>query len=228
MPSEFPGRPKLLKGALLAFRSQLIPGVPTVVVFQYNPDNLTRTLRYRSASGGEAAAGGGSSAAQEVLQVTGPPDEQISMTVMLDAADQLEQPGQNPDTVLTGLHPALATLELLLYPPSEQILANAVRAALGARQITSTDVPLTLLVWGAARVVPVRLTGYTFTEQAFDQLLNPIRAEVRIDLGVLTYRELEPKSIGHGVSVVHHVAKEVLSAVHQVKTAIEVVGSLPF
>lgn len=227
MASEFSGRPKLLKGALVAFRSQLIPGVPTVVVFQYNPENLTRTLRHRSASGGEMSDGG-SSAAQEVLQVTGPPDEQISMTVILDAADQLEQPGQNPDTVLTGLHPALATLELLLYPPSEQILANAVRAALGARQITTADVPLTLLVWGPARVVPVRLTGLTFTEQAFDQLLNPIRAEVRIDVGVLTYRELEPKSIGHGVSVVHHVTKEVLSAVHQVKTAIEIVGSLPF
>jgi hypothetical protein len=228
MASEFTGRPKLLKGALVAFRSQLIPGVPTVVVFQYNPENLTRTLKQRTASGEEAAGGGGASAAQEVLQVAGPPQEQISMTVVLDAADQLEQPGQNPDTVLTGLHPALATLELLLYPPSEQILANAIRAALGARQITSTDVPLTLLVWGPARVVPVRLTGLTFTEQAFDQLLNPIRAEVRIDVGVLTYRDLEPKSIGHGVSVVHHVAKEVLSAVHQVKTAIEVVGSLPF
>ncbi|WP_448612080.1 hypothetical protein [Geodermatophilus sp. URMC 60] len=227
MVSEFTGRPKLLKGALVAFRSQLIPGVPTVVVFQYNPENLTRTLKQRSASGGESA-GGGSSAAQEVLQVTGPPDEQISMTAVLDAADQLEQPGQNPDTVLTGLHPALATLELLLYPPSEQILANAVRAALGARQITTTDAPLTLLVWGPARVVPVRLTGFTFTEKAFDQLLNPIRAEVRIDVGVLTYRDLEPKSIGHGVSVVHHVSKEVLSAVHQVKTAIEIVGSLPF
>lgn len=227
MPSEFSGRPKLLKGALIAFRSQLIPGVPTVVVFQYNPDTLTRTLRHRSASGGEISDGG-SSAAQEVLQVTGPPNEQISMTVILDAADQLEQPAQNPDTVLTGLHPALATLELLLYPPSEQILANAVRAALGARQITTTDVPLTLLVWGPARVVPVRLTGLTFTEKAFDQLLNPIRAEVRIDVGVLTYRELAPKSIGHGVSVVHHVTKEVLSAVHQVKTAIEIVGSLPF
>jgi hypothetical protein len=226
MASEFTGRPKLLKGALVAFRSQLIPGVPTVVVFQYNPENLTRTLKQRTASGD--TAGGGASAAQEVLQVAGPPEEQISMTVVLDAADQLEQPGQNPDTVLTGLHPALATLELLLYPPSEQILANAVRAALGARQITSTDVPLTLLVWGPARVVPVRLTGLTFTEQAFDQLLNPIRAEVSIDVGVLTYRDLEPKSIGHGVSVVHHVAKEVLSAVHQVKTAIEVVGSLPF
>ena len=226
MPTEFTGRPKLLKGALVAFRSQLIPGVPTVVVFQYNPENLTRTLKQRTASGD--AAGGGAAAAQEVLQVAGPPDEQISTTIILDAADQLEQPGQNPDTVLTGLHPALATLELLLYPPSEQILANAVRAALGARQITSTDVPLTLLVWGPARVVPVRLTGLTFTEQAFDQLLNPIRAEVRIDVGVLTYRDLEPKSIGHGVSVVHHVAKEVLSAVHQVKTAIEVVGSLPF
>jgi hypothetical protein len=82
-------------------------------------------------------------------------------------------------------------------------------------------------VWGPARVVPVKIESFSVTEQDFDQILNPIRAEISLELRVLTYRELEPGTIGHGASFVNHVAKEVLSAVHQVKTAVEVVGSLP-
>jgi hypothetical protein len=225
--SEFPRRPKLLKGAIVAYQSQLIPGVPRLVVFQYNPDSLTRTLRHRTASGGASDATSPADA-REVLQVTGPPEESISMKVVLDAADQLESPGENPDVVATGLHPALATLELLLYPPSTLIISNFLRAKLGSRSITSTDVPLALLVWGPARVVPIKVTSFSVTEQAFDQLLNPIRAEVSIDLRVLTYRELEPGTLGHGASLVNHVAKEALSAVHQVKTAVEAVGQIPF
>lgn len=225
MPSEFSRRPRLLKGALVAYQSQLIPGIPRLVVFQYNPDNLTRTLRHRRATGGSGP--GAKADAREALEVTGPPQESISLTVTLDAADQLESPSENPDVVVAGLHPALATLELLLYPPSTEILANALRAAVGARSVTSMDVPMVLLVWGAARVVPVRLDGLSITEQAFDTLLNPIRAEARLDLTVLSYNDLETGTLGHGVSVVHHVAKEALAAAHQVKTAIEI-ATLPF
>jgi hypothetical protein len=229
MASEFTRRPKLLKGALVAFRSQLIPGVPTVVVFQYNPEKVTRTLTRQGPSGGAGgAAAGGRPEPGDILKVVGPPAEKVSMTATLDAADQLEDPGRNPDIVLIGLHPALATLELLLYPPSEQILANELKALLGSRSITTPDAPLTLLVWGPARVVPVLLNSYTITETAFDQLLNPIRADVDLNLDVLSYTMLETGTLGHGVSVVHHVSKEVLSAAHQVRTAIEIVGSPPF
>lgn len=225
MASEFPGRPKLLKGALVAYQSQLIPGIPRLVLFQFNPDTLTRTLRHRTATGGASES---PADAREILQVMGPPQESISMKVTLDAADQLEFPSQNPDVVVAGLHPALATLELLLYPPSTLVISNFLRAALGSRSVTSMDVPLSLLVWGPARVVPVMVTSFSVTEQAFDQLLNPIRAEVSLDLKVLSYRDLEPGTLGHGAALVNHVAKEALSAVHQVKTAAEVVGQLPF
>ena len=108
MVSEFLRRPRVLKGALVAYGSQLIPTVPSVIVFQYNPENLTRVLRGRTASGRERTH----AEACDVLQVTGPPEEQITMTVTLDATDQLEFPDQNPVTVMTGLHPALAALEL--------------------------------------------------------------------------------------------------------------------
>jgi hypothetical protein len=224
MASEFTRRPRLLKGALVAYQSQMIPGIPRLVVFQYNPENLTRTLRHQRA---QRRGAWNKPDSRESLEVTGPPAESISMTVTLDAADQLEFPAENPVVVGTGLHPALATLELLLYPPSQEILASAVRASLGSRSVKSMDVPLVLLVWGAPRVVPVRLDGLSVTEQAFDNLLNPTRAEVRLDLTVLSYDDLETGTLGHGVSLVHHVAKEALAVAHQVKTAIEI-GSLPF
>ena len=223
MAGEFSRRPRLLKGALVAFQSQLIPGVPRIVVFQYNPDNLTRTLRHRRARSSQRSRAD----ARESLEVTGPPEESISLTVTLDAADQLETPSEHPVVVLTGLHPALATLELLLYPPSQEVLTNAIRAAVGARQVKSMDVPMVLLVWGAARVVPVRLESLSVTEQAFDTALNPIRAEARVELTVLSYADLEPGTLGHGVSVGHHIAKEALALSHQVKTAIEI-ATLPF
>lgn len=149
------------------------------------------------------------------------------MTVALDAADQLETPAENPDVVIAGLHPALATLELLLYPTTTSILANIAAAQVGLRSTVASDIPVVLLVWGPARVVPVKLTSFSVTEQAFDQLLNPIRAEVQLDLDVLSSFDLEPGTIGHGVAFAHHIAKEVLSAAHQVKTAIEIGSSLP-
>jgi len=227
MASEFPRRPKLLKGALVTYQSQLVPGVPRVVVFQYNPATLTRTLRHRTASG-DGTDGGSSADAREILQVTGPPEESISMKVTLDAVDQLEFPAENPDVVAAGLHPALATLELLLYPRSELVLSNMIRGQAGSRSITAADVPLSLLVWGPARVVPVKVTSLSVTEQAFDQMLNPIQAEVSLEVQVLTYRELERDTLGHGVSLANHIAKEALSAVHQHRTAAETVGQLPF
>lgn len=224
MPSESPRRPRLLKGALVAYQSQLIPGIPRLVVFQYNPDNLTRTLRHRRQTG---RYGQDRADANEALEVTGPPRESISLTVALNATDQLEAPADNPAVVVAGLHPALATLELLLYPASQELLSNRLRAAIGAQSVKSMDVPMVLLVWGAARVIPVRLDGLSITEQAFDTMLNPIRAEARLDLTVMSYSDLKEGTVGHGVSFVHHVAKEALAVSHQVKTAIEIT-TLPF
>jgi hypothetical protein len=222
MPSEFPRSPQILKGALVAFESQFLGPVPNLVIFQYNPETVTRTLTEQTASGN-----GGQRTPREAYQVKGPPKEQISLTVMLDAADQLENPEINPDVLLTGLHPVLAALELLLYPPSLNVVTNMTLAQLGSRQIAPQDAPMTLLVWGPGRAVPVHITGLTVTEKAFDQLLNPILAEVRLDMDVMTYLDLEPGSLGHGASVAHHIAKEVLARSNVVSTLIRS-APLPF
>ena len=176
--SSFPGSPKLLKGAIVGV--SVIDPLSSVVIFQYNPDTLTRTIRV-SAAGREGDK-------SEALRLKGPPDETVRLEVEIDAADQLEQ-GDKAATKL-GVYPALSRLELLLYPSSTLVIANEVLTALGVIEVVAPEAPLTLLVWGPKRVLPVRLTGFTITEEAFDPNLNPIRAKVALDLAVLNYHDL--------------------------------------
>lgn len=223
MTSEFPGGPgRFVKGALVVFASNRIPGPPKVIVFQYNSEQLTRSLERQSPSGNEDEELDEAGKRAELLRVIGPPVEDISLTVSLDAADQLEFPLRHPHTVTAGLHPVLATLELLLYPPSSLLFANFGLAAAGARSLVPMDVPMALLVWGAGRVVPILVRGLSVTEQAFDQLLNPIRAEVEMSLRVLSTSSTDPGTIAHNVALVHHTTKEAFSLVHlhQTTTAI--------
>jgi hypothetical protein len=199
----FPGSPRLLKGAIVGL-DPLNP-LASVVIFQYNPDTLTRTVRAR-------AAGGGSDASQsEALRLKGPPEETIRLDVDVDAADQLER----ADAIAGqfGVAPAIASLETLLYPKSPLVIANEVLARTGLIEIVPPEAPLTLFVWGVKRVLPVRLTDLTITEDAFDPSLNPIRAKVGLSLRVLTYDDLGLLSVGGGLFLAHQIIKEVMATV---------------
>src|SRR4051812_47655392 len=112
--SSFPGSPRLLKGALVG----LDPANPlaSVVVFQYNPDTMTRRLEPRTSGGGDDAD------RSEALRLTGPPKETISLNVEVDATDGLEQ--GDPLAIASGVYPTLSALEMLLYPKSVVVLAN--------------------------------------------------------------------------------------------------------
>src|SRR5262245_51349389 len=110
--TTFPNSPRLQKGAIVGV-DQLNP-LASVIVFQYNPDTLTRTITPQ-AMGGEGDRG-------EALRLKGPPQETIKLDVEVDAADQLEQ--AQPIATAMGVYPALAALELLLYPKSPLVIAN--------------------------------------------------------------------------------------------------------
>jgi hypothetical protein len=64
-------------------------------------------------------------------------------------------------------------------------MANA-----GTLEIIPLEQPLTLFVWSRSRVVPVRITDFSVTEEAFDVQLNPIRAKVSLGLRVLSVDDL--------------------------------------
>lgn len=210
--TTFPGSPQVQKGAIIG----LDPFNPlaSVIVFQYNPDTMTRTVTARTT--------GGSSDRGEALRLKGPPEEKISCEVEIDATDQLER-AQFPATAL-GLYPTLASLEMLLYPKSALMIANEVLAALGIIEVIQPEAPLTLFVWGVQRVLPVRLTQFTITEEAYDPNLNPIRAKVRLDLQVLSYYDLGLLSAGGALFMAHQVSKEVMATIGGVSTIAGAVG----
>jgi hypothetical protein len=198
--TSFPGSPRLLKGAIVAIPAG-VP-VPSVTVFQYNPDTLTRRVQ-ANAAGNESAPG-------EALRLKGPPQETINLAIEIDAADQME--ASDPVTAVAGLYPALSRLEMLLYPSSALMIANEVLANLGVIEIVPAEAPLTLFVWGIKRVVPVRITDLSIEEEAFDPQLNPIRAKVTLGMRVLTYQDLGMASAGGALFLAHQIAKEVMAS----------------
>ena len=214
--STFPGSPRLLKGAIIG----LDPGKPlsSVIVFQYNPDTMTRRVEARSSGGGDNVD------RSEAFRLTGPPKETITLAIEVDATDQLELP--NPIAVASGVHPTLAALEMLLYPKSAFTIANTALAAAGSLEIIPPEAPLTLFFWGAARVVPARITTLSITEEAFDTLLNPIRAKVDLSLQVLSYFDLKLTNPGYQLFLAHHIAKEVLANINLANSAQNVAASM--
>ncbi|MBO3749206.1 hypothetical protein J5X84_24270 [Streptosporangiaceae bacterium NEAU-GS5] len=199
----FEGWVRTRRGALVGV-DQANP-LSRLVVFQYNPDQMTRRLRARAVEG-EIGPGG---ARDEALRLTGAPIETISLKVEVDAADSA-----GPERLVTaaaGVYPQLSTLELLLYPRSSTVIADAALALTGTIEIVPAEAPLTLLVWGPKRVLPVRLTGFSVTEEAYDADLNPIRAAVDLELRVLSYSDLPPTSLGHGLFLAHQAGKEALA-----------------
>jgi hypothetical protein len=208
--TTFPGSPRLLKGALIGI-DPLNP-LASIVVFQYNPDTLTRRLEARAVSQeGDRS---------EAFRLTGAPKETITLSIEVDAVDQLE--GGNPLAVTIGLHPTLAALELMLYPKSLSVIANDVLSAIGI----PIDGPMTLFVWGPTRVLPVRLSSFSITEEAYDPLLNPIRAKVELSLNVLSYHDLSLLSPARAIFMAHHIAKEVMAMTNVVNSAANIGASL--
>lgn len=221
MPSDFPRSPKLIKGALVVFETKL--PIPTnLIVFQYNPETMTRSLQ---PTGGATAGQQGSGDTQPTL----PPVETFQLRVELDAADQLENPGSNPLAKAVGLHPTLAALELLVAPPSASLILNSILSLAGSAIISPASAPLVLFVWGPVRVVPVRVTTVSITEQAFDQLLNPIQAQVSLGLRALSIPELVQAGTPFDVlGIVNLVAKEVLARSNLFNSAVSIGSSISF
>ena len=212
--SSFPRSPRVLKGALVGI--DIFNPLASVIVFQYNPDTMTRTLQ------AQAAAEGG--ARSEITRLKGAPVETIKLDVEIDATDQLEE----ADTLATrtGIYPQLSALEMLLYPKSARVIANTALLAVGTLEIIPPTGPLTLLIWGLKRVLPVRLTDFSITEEAHDITLNPIRARVSLGLRVLSYNDLSITNPAYYVFLTHQIVKETMATIGSVSNIGSVSGDV--
>ncbi|SFN69896.1 hypothetical protein [Nitrosospira briensis] len=213
--TPFPRSPRLIKGALFSV-DQKNP-IATRIVFQYNPDTMTRRLEARSTGAGDA------SDRSEAFRLTGPPKETITLNIEVDATDQLEQADRL--ALDEGVSPVLAALEVLLYPKSDFVVKNEALARNGDIEIVPPEAPITLFVWGKSRVLPVRVTGFSITEEAYDVNLNPILAKVDLTLTVLSYFDLKVDNPGYNLFIAHQIAKEALAAANLKSAGNNVAGA---
>ena len=200
--TTFSGSPKLIKGGLVLLDPET-RNVRSVIALQYNPESLSRSLAVQ-----EVAPEGGDRAAP--LRLKGPPVETIQLEAAIDAADQLDV--GDPMAAAVGIHPQLAALESLVYPTTDQLLAADRLADAGALEIAPMEAPLTLFVWSERRIVPVKVTELSVTEEAFDPALNPIRARVSLGLRVLSVTDLGFSHAGGTLYLAHQRQKEQLAA----------------
>jgi len=180
--SSFPNSPRVLKGGIVLLNPES-GAVRRIISLQYNPDTLTRSLQIQ----GVTADGGDRS---EILRLKGPPIETIKLDAEIDATDQLEFPDQNQNAVQAGIQPQLAALEAIVYPTSQQLQSNNALEKAGTLEIIPMESALTLFIWSKNRIIPVRLTDFSITEEAFDPALNPIRAKVSLGMRVLSVNDV--------------------------------------
>lgn len=199
--TTFPGSPKLPKGAIVAIDATTNMVVSTIS-FQYNPTSLSRTLQPRIVEGDDNAR-------EEALRLEGAPTETFKLEIEFDATDQLEK--ADPIAIQFGVSPQIAALETLIYPTVAHVAANMTMANLGTIEIVPTEAPITLLVWGKHRVLPVRLTEVVVAEEAYDVNLNPILAKVTLGLRVLNYDDVPQTSRTSKLFMAHHVQKEAMA-----------------
>src|SRR5713226_1442235 len=209
--TTFPGSPRVLKGGIVLLNPDTFTVLPNgIIVLQYNPDTLSRTLKIKGADeGGDRS---------EALRLTGPPVETFKLDAEIDATDQLEVPDSNPATVQSGIFPQLAALETIVYPASTTLQNNFNLSQSGTLEIMPMQAPLTLFVWSAKRIVPMRLTDFSITEEAFDPTLNPIRAKVSLGMRVLSIDDLYFTDKGGSLYMAYQKQKETLAQLYQYGT----------
>jgi hypothetical protein len=201
--TTFPGSPRLLKGGIVLIDPET-SAVRRIIALQYNPETLSRTLQVQGVGeGGDRS---------EALRLKGPPVETIKLDAEIDATDQLEFPDQNRPAVEVGIHPQLAALETMIYPTSSQLQANDRLAQSGTLEIIPMETDLMLFVWSKNRILPVRLTDFSISEEAFDPSLNPIRAKVSLGFRVLSVDDLGFAHKGGSLFMSYLQQKEALAA----------------
>jgi hypothetical protein len=248
----------LLKGALVQYMPTFLIPMPNVIVFQYNPETMTHTWRQP-----DTAPAGQST--DNPIAVKGMPDESFSFKIQLDANEDIASGISPRAEVaqVSGVYTRLAALEMLLYPsgPGNSGLLGAISAAASTASsapaaadptkslggdaattpgqadtsVTYATVPLVLFVWGAGRILPVRVTDLTINELLYNPTLSPTHAEAQLSLRVLTPAELESLKPDHPVlATLAKVAydytlalRQTLAATDTASPAMSIIGMLP-
>ncbi|MEQ9498470.1 MAG: hypothetical protein RIT81_16465 [Deltaproteobacteria bacterium] len=219
----------LLKGALIEYASDFFGPIPNIVLFQFNPEELSRNIQIPPRSTRPTS--------RETNQSGDPPVEVVSFTAHFDAADYLAE--DNPLTRATGVGPQLAALEKMVHPKGAigtalTELVDAVGASVGGagdegtRNVPRRPLPRVLFVWGVYRVLPVSIRSMSITEKAFDFLLNPIRAEVALELAIMEPDPCADDPVGKGAWAYSSAVKEAQAMTNLANTVLEAIDIFEF
>ena len=225
---------KHLRGAIIEYGVGLLGPIPNVVIFQFNPEQIPRTLNLPRSSAAEAAE---QARGREPHQAAAPPVESFQVTAHFSAADDL---GNNaPVQRLFGVGPQLVALERMVYPAQGALLGalgealDKVGAAISgnppaSRATPREQVPRLLFVWGPSRVLPVEIRSMSITEQKYDAFLNPVQAEVQIGMAIASFPAGTDDDVGRGALIYTNVVKDAQSLLNLEKTIRLAADVIPF
>lgn len=189
-----------IRGVLVEYTGKVLGPLPNIVVFQFNPEQLSRSLNFVPRTSSTQST----PRTLEPRQTSAPPSETFSITAHFSVADDLGGGPAAPIARLHGVGPQLAALERMAYPPGGLVSGASVASVDqvgdtvssttatsasggGARaQVPREPLPKLLFIWGRAKVLPVQVQSMSITEQKYDALLNPVQAQVEIGLGVIS------------------------------------------
>lgn len=212
-----------MRGALIEYSGDFLGPIPNVVIFQFNPETLTRTIeipprptRVRSPRSNEGTQAGEVSI------------EKITLKASFSAMDEL---GENKALArVFGVGTRLAALEKMVRPAGK--LGGLIGAALDAvgdafgvggdddprGETPRQKYPRILFIWGPYRILPVIIQSMSITEQHYDFLLNPIQAEVSITMAVNEISSSSDDIIGKGALEYSNLAKDAQAIVNLANT----------
>ena len=219
----------LLKGALVEYGSGLGMKIPNVVVFQFNPETITRTIQIPPRPTGATM--------RETSQAGDIPTEQISMTVQFTTHEP--NPHLTPLSIALGIGPQLAALEKLARPAprGSSLLSKAVdkvKDLIGSgsgdatQPIPRETYPRLLFIWGTSRVIPVTLDSLSIVEKQYDPLLNPTLAEATITMTAIIPDPCSDDIVAAGAYKYSTYARDALATVNLAASAVEIAEIVSF
>ena len=226
-----------LRGALVEYGTNVLGPIPNIVVFQFNPETISRTLNMAR----PAAPAAETARQTESHQTSAPPHESFNITAHFSAADDLGKGGAAAAIPrVFGIGPQLAALERMVYP-SGGLISGALGAvidrvgdALGGgddaptRPVPREQTPRILFIWGPSRVLPVEIRSMSITEQKFDSFLNPVQAEVVIGLAVASFPENTDDTVGRGALTYTQTVKDAQAMLNLTKAVELAIDIIPF
>lgn len=218
-----------LRGALIEYGTDFLGTIPNVVIFQFNPDTMSRAIQIPQRPSGRTA--------RETNQAGEIPTETISFKAEFDAAEQLNS--GNILALTLGIGPQLAALEKMVYPSENGGFIGAAIDAIGdalgiggdspEQPIPRKKYPQILFIWGATKVLPVTIQSMSITEQQYDQLLNPVRAEVSLSLKTINHIDrCSNDKVGKGALKYSQIAKDAQAALNLANTVQAAIELVPF